>query len=566
MHEKFSQFTYQRPDISQVRTAWQKLLEEFDRADSPQGQEDALRRINLLRQEFESMASLARIRHTMDTKDPFYQAEQDYFDETEPFFQELVHNYYRSLTASPFRRELAQTWGEQLFRIAEMTLKTFSPAVIEDLQQENKLASRYKRLLASASIPFDGQERNLEQMVPFQQDTDRRTRKAAYEARYAFFAQHREEFDQIYDQLVQLRTKIAGKLGFDDFVTLGYLRMNRADYDAKMVASFRRQVVESVVPLASRLREKQRQRLGLDNLLYYDEKVFYPHGNATPTGDPQEIMDAGQEMYTSLSAETGEFYREMTSRSLMDLTSRKGKAAGGYCDYLAKFRAPFIFANFNGTSGDIDVLTHEAGHAFQVWLCRDLNVPEYYFATMEAAEIPSMGMEFFAWPWMDNFFGAKADKYRYSHLSESLLFLSYGTLVDEFQHEIYTNPQFSPTERRQLWRRLEKKYLPHRDYAGQPFLEEGGFWFQQGHLFEVPFYYIDYVLAQVSVFQLWQRANDDRQAAWTDYLAFCRAGGSLPFTGLLEKANLVSPFEPGCVASVAAAVKAWIDDVDDRKL
>ena len=565
-HDTFSQFSYHRPQLSAMRTAWQDLLNDFTGADSVDQQDAVLRKINQLRQEFESMASLARIRYTLDTRDTFYKEEQDYFDETEPHYQELIHNYYHCLTTSPFRQDLELTWGQQLFRIAEMTLKTFSPAVIEELQQENKLASRYKRLLASASIPFAGQERNLEQMVPFQQDIDRNTRQEAYEARYGFFAQHLDEFDDIYDQLVKLRTTIARKLGFKDFVSLGYLRMNRADYDAEMVGSFRRQVERVVVPLATDLREKQRQRLGLDKLLYYDEKLFYPDGNATPTGEPDEIIASGQAMYESLSAETGDFYREMATRGLMDLTSRKGKAAGGYCDYLPKFRSPFIFANFNGTFGDIDVLTHEAGHAFQIWLCRDLDIPEYYFATMEAAEIPSMGMELFAWPWMDRFFGDKADQYRYAHLSESLLFLAYGTLTDEFQHEIYSNPEISKAERRQRWRQLEKKYLPHRDYAGQPFLEAGGFWFQQGHLFEVPFYYIDYVLAQVSVFQLWQRANQDRPAAWADYLTLCRTGGSLPFTGILKKANLVSPFEPGCMESVAAAVSAWIDGVDDTRL
>ena len=566
IHDKFSQFTYHRPDMHALRSAWMDLLGDFDRATTVEIQDEILQQINHLRQEFESMASLARIRSTLDTNDPFYKAEQDYFDDADPHYQELIHNYYSSLTTSTFRQQLGQTWGEQLFRIAEMTLRTFSPAVIEDLQQENKLSSRYKRLLASASIPFAGEERNLEQMVPFQQDTDRRTRKEAHEARYNFFSQHQGEFDDIYDQLVKLRTNIARKLGFENFIPLGYLRMNRADYDAEMVASFRLQVEQIVVPLATKLREKQRQRLGLEELLYYDEKLFYPDGNATPVGSTAEIIASGLEMYAALSAETGRFYQEMDQRGLMDLISRKGKAAGGYCDYLSKFRAPFIFANFNGTSGDIDVLTHEAGHAFQVWSCQDVDVPEYYFATMEAAEIPSMGMELFAWPWMDRFFGDKADRYRYFHLSESLLFLSYGTLTDEFQHEIYARPELTMAKRRHLWRQLEKKYLPHREYANQPFLEEGGFWFQQGHLFEVPFYYIDYVLAQVSVFQLWQRANNDRPAAWADYLALCRAGGSLPFTGLLKEANLVSPFEPGCVESVTLPVQAWIDGVNDTGL
>jgi M3 family oligoendopeptidase len=562
----FSEFSYHRPDLLTVQTEFKKLTTGFVRATSAAAQDEALKEINVIRQEFESMASLARIRHTLDTIDTFYKDEQDFFDEAEPHYQELITDYYRALVDSPFRQELSNLWGNQLFTIAEMTLKTFSSAVIEDLQQENRLASRYKQLLASASIFFEGEERNLAQLAPFQESADRRVRKAAYEARYQFFADHLDQFDEIFDGLVKQRTTIARKLGFSSFTELGYLRMNRSDYNADMVAVFRSQIEQYVVPLSQHLREKQRRRLGLEHLLYYDEKVFYVDGNAVPLGTPEEIVAAGATMYEELSEETGRFFAEMTERGLLDLLSRKGKGAGGYCDYLSKFKAPFIFANFNGTSGDVDVLTHEAGHAFQVWLCRDRTIPEYNFATMEAAEIPSMGMELLAWPWMERFFGDKADKYRYFHLSESLLFLPYGTLVDAFQHEIYENPTLSPQERRQVWRALERTYLPHRDYADHTFLDEGGYWFQQGHIFEAPFYYIDYVLAQSCVFQLWQQAGINRTTAWTQYMNLCKAGGSLPFTKLLEKAELVSPFTDKTISGTVDAVKDWLENIDENRL
>lgn len=563
---QFGQFPYQRPDLDGVKQEFTQLISGLTRAAGPDGVHEFLLEINRLRQDFESMSSLARIRHTLDTRDAYYKAEQDFFDEAEPLYQQLVNEYYRALVASPLRTALSAKWGKQLFTIAEMTLQTSSPAVIEDLQQENRLGSRYKQLLASASIPFDGEERNLAQLVPFQESRDRQIRKGAHEARYSFFSDHCSEFDQLFDELVQIRTTIARKLGFASFTDLGYLRMKRSDYDQNMVAVFRRQIEQYVVPQVLRLREKQRRRLGLESLLYYDEKFLFADGNARPEGSAQDILDGGRAMYGELSAETGRFFEEMRERALFDLESRKGKAAGGYCDYLAKFRAPYIFANFNGTSGDIDVLTHEAGHAFQVWLCRDCNVPEYYFATMDAAEIPSMGMEVLTWPWMERFFGSQADKYRFAHLSDALVFLPYGTLVDEFQHAVYAAPAMKPQERRHTWRMLEKKYLPHRDYADNRFLEDGGFWFQQGHIFEAPFYYIDYVLAQSCVFQLWQRANTDRAAAWADYLALCKKGGSLPFTELLRTSRLSSPFEAGSLAHVAEAVGKWLDNVNDANL
>ena len=562
--QSFPDFTYERPNIDAVKAELRYAIKQFNAATTVPMQDECLQEINRQRNDFESMASLAHICYTLNTQDPFYTAEQDYFDEAQPQYLEIVTEYYQALVASPFQKELSKRWGSQLFSIAAMTLKTFSPAVMQDLQQENKLGSRYKQLMASAMIMFDGEERNLPQLAAYQQSPDRATRMEASAARYSFFAQHQNEFDELFDQLVKVRTRIAQTLGFATFTPLGYLRSNRSDYDAQMVAFFRNQVKQFVVPLASQLLEDQQQRLGLDALHYYDESLFFPAGNPSPQGTPEEILQHGRTMYEELSSQTGTFFKELSERELLDLLSRKGKATGGYCDYLAKFSAPFIFANFNGTSGDIDVLTHEAGHAFQVWLSREQTVPEYYFATMEAAEIPSMGMEFFTWPWMERFFGTQASHYRYLHLTSSMLFLPYGCLVDEFQHEVYDHPNMSPQERRLTWRQLEQTYLPKRDYQGHEFLEAGGYWFQQGHIFEVPFYYIDYVLAQTCVFQLWQHAQSDREHAWEKYLSLCRAGGRESFTNLLPIAGLQSPFAEGTVAQMTDGVRAWLQNTNNR--
>lgn len=558
MQEKFPRFTYRRPDLVALQEEWRFLLNNFSRATTAAAQQEIIEQINQRRQEFESMASLAHIRHTINTNDQYYAAEQDFFDEAEPHFQELITAYYRQLVTSPFSRELSARYGQQLFNIAEMTLKAFSPAVIADLQQENKVVSQYKKLLASAAIPFAGEKRNLAQLVPFQQAPERATRQAAAEARYSFFAEHEDAFDELYEQLVAVRTTIAHKLGFSSFIPLAYLRRHRSDYQADQVAAFRRAMERYAVPLTARLREQQRRRLGITKLYYYDESIYFPQGNAQPRGSAKELIAQARRMYEQLAPETAAFFQEMTERRLMDLLSRPGKSPGGYCDYLALFQAPFIFANFNGTSGDVDVLTHEAGHAFQVWLGRERQIPEYHFATMDAAEIPSMGMEFFTWPYMELFFAEQAQQYRYEHLSSAYLFLPYGCLVDHFQHQVFAEPRLKPVQRRRLWRELEKRYLPYRDYDGQPFLEAGGYWFQQGHIFEVPFYYIDYVLAQSCVFQLWQRALTDPRSAWQDYLSLCRAGGSRSFTQLLPLARLTSPLAAGTVSQVTQQVQAWL--------
>ncbi|ALA71236.1 oligoendopeptidase F [Geobacillus stearothermophilus 10] len=563
---KFSEFRYERPDIAQLQASFQEALDSFRRAGSAALQHEAMKRINELRRRYSTMANLCHIRHTIDTNDEFYKKEQDFFDETEPVVKGLVNDYYRALVSSPFRAELEQVWGKQLFALAETQLKTYAPVIVEDLQKENKLASEYTKLIASAKIMFEGEERTLAQLQPFVESPDRAMRQRASEARFSFFKDYEKELDELYDELVHVRTAIARKLGFQNFVELGYARLGRTDYNADMVAGYRRQVKTHIVPLAAKLRERQRQRIQVEKLYYYDEPFMFPTGNPTPKGDADWIVQNGRQMYEELSPETGEFFRYMVEHELMDLVAKKGKAGGGYCTYIDDYKAPFIFSNFTGTSGDIDVLTHEAGHAFQVYESRHYDIPEYNWPTLEACEIHSMSMEFFTWPWMELFFGEDADKYRFAHLSDALLFLPYGVAVDEFQHAVYENPDMTPAERKSVWRNIEKAYLPTRDYADHDYLERGGFWQRQGHIYTDPFYYIDYTLAQVCAFQFWKRAQEDRASAWRDYVALCRLGGSRPFTELVKSANLQSPFADGAVASVVGHIERWLDSVDDKAL
>ncbi|MFC0270553.1 M3 family oligoendopeptidase [Metabacillus herbersteinensis] len=563
---RFEEYQYTRPNLETLKESFNEALETFKQAPTFEEQDASISDIYKIRNHVETMFNLVYIRHTIDTNDEFYKEEQDFLDDLQPHLQGLESNFYAELVNSPFRTGLEEKWGKQLFALAESQLKTFSPDVVEDLQQENKLSSQYTKLVASAKIDFDGKEYTLAQMQPLTESTDRDLRKRANEARVKFFSGHGKEFDEIYDKLVKVRTEIARKLGYDNFVELGYARMSRTDYQADMVANFRKQVEEFIVPIATKLRERQQERLGLENLIFYDEPVEYTTGNATPKGDPDWIVDNGKKMYAELSPETNEWYNFMMEKNLVDLEAKKGKAGGGYCTYIPDYQSPYIFANFNGTSGDIDVLTHEAGHAFQVYQSRHFAVSEYGFPTMEACEIHSMSMEFFTWSWMENFFKEDTEKYKFSHLSSALLFLPYGVAVDEFQHFVYENPEATPEERKSEWREIEKKYLPHRDYEGNEYLESGGYWQRQGHIYNSPFYYIDYTLAQICALQFWKRLHENREDAWKDYLTLCKQGGSKSFLELVKVANLKSPFEDGCVESVVGEIEEWLNKVDDKLL
>ncbi|MCX7877248.1 MAG: M3 family oligoendopeptidase [Ignavibacteria bacterium] len=560
---KFSEIEYKRPDINEIRDKFEHLISLFEKAENVEEQDALIKDINELRMEFQTQNSIARIRYSIDTENKEYEKEQDYFDEVEPDFEMLIHRYYEALVKSKFRDELEKKWGLQLFRVADITLKTFKAEILEDLKRENELRTDYMKLKATAKIFFDGEEKNLTALIPYMESENRQTRKAANEAKWKFYSEHSEEFDYIYDQLVKVRHNIAIKLGYKNFVKLGYDRMGRTDYDAEMVSYFRHQVLEHIVPLTVKLKKRQQQRLGLDSLKYYDHPIDYKSGNAKPHGSPEWILNCASNMYSELSPETKEFFTFMIENEMMDLVNKKGKDPGGYCAFIEKYRSPFIFSNFNGTMGDIEVLTHEAGHAFQAYSSRNFEIPEYFFPTSEACEIHSMSMEFLTWPWMKCFFKEQTEKFKYSHIKGSLIFIPYGVTVDEFQHWVYENPEASPSERKKAWIEIEKKYLPYIDYDGNEFLESGGRWQQQSHIYHMPFYYIDYCLAMICAFQFWKRSMENREKALEDYLRLCKAGGSKSFLELVKLANLISPFEKGCIESFVGEIEKWLDNFDD---
>lgn len=563
---KFNEYKYEHLDLEKIKKEFSELIKSFEKAENVEGQVNAFDEIIKLRNHIETMQTLVSVRHSIDTNDEFYDKENEYMDEISPILFGFTNDFYKALVNSKFKDELIQKYGKFLFDLAENTLKTFSPEIIPDAQEENRLSSKYSKLIASAKIDFDGKELNLSQMVPYTQSKDRNVRIEAARKVAQFFSENQDEFDNIYDSLVKVRTRMAQKMGYKNFVEFGYKQLSRLEYDAKMVEGYRKQVLENIVPLHTELRERQKKRLGVDKLRFYDETIKFNSGNADPHGSPEWILNNGKTMYKELSKETDEFFTFMTENNLLDLLSKKGKMSGGYCTYIPEHKAPFIFANFNGTSHDIDVLTHEAGHAFQVYQSRGFEVPEYLWPSYEACEIHSMSMEFLTWPWMDLFFENDTDKYKFIHLSEALLFIPYGVTVDEFQHWVYENPEATPKERREKWIEIEKKYLPTRDYGEVEELKNGIFWFRQGHIFSSPFYYIDYTLAQVCAFQFWIKSRENREKAWKDYLNLCKLGGSKPFFELMKSANLKNPFEEGTLAFVIPKIKEYLDNVDDMNL
>ncbi len=563
---KFSEMKYERPDFDGLYGEMKALLATMEKAGSAEEFFGAMEALDGKGRKLVTQAQLCEIRHTIDTRDAFYAAEKDKFDEELPRFEEIPAEAARIVLASPFRGAVADRFGAHLLEKYEVAVKVFRPEIVEDLVAENKLRSEYEKLMASAQIDFEGGKRNLSAMAPFMQSPDRGMRRRANDAHWQWIAGHAEKLDGIYDRLVKTRHRIGKKLGYDNFIPVAYARMGRTDWDQADARAYRQQIAESVVPLTQKLYGEQAERLGIADMKNFDYNLEFLTGNPLPKGREPDLVRQAEAMYAELSPETRAFFGIMTGQELMDLSTREGKADGGYMTYLPDYKAPFIFSNFNGTADDVDVLTHEAGHAFQGWLQRDAELMDLNSCTSEVAEIHSMSMEYFTHPWMERFFGEDTEKYCYSHVTSALKFMPYGASVDEFQEWVYENPDATPAQRHETYREIERKYLPHLDYNGLDYLEKGGRWQKQLHIYFYPFYYLDYTISQVCALQyfLWDRK--DHEKAWQSYLALCLRSGRLPFRKLAPEAGLPDPFLPGTIAAVTPELEQYLDGLDKSKI
>lgn len=544
----FRQMPYERPDMEAMKVCYEDTIEKLNGAASYEEARQAFFTLQEREKDQGTMMSLCSVRNTIDTTDPYYDAEMKWLREQSAALIPLRKRYQQAMASSPFRADFEGEFGSQMLRLIDASLKVTDERLMADIVREGEICQQYQKDSAMASTDFRGEKCNFYGLLKHMESTDRQERREAYHAWAKLYEAISPKLDAQYDELVHLRDGMARKLGFSCYTDMAYLSRRRFDYTQEDAANFRRQIREIVTPAVAEIREKQRARLGVDKLRYYDEALLFPEGNADPIGDMETLVSKAQKMYREMSPETGEFFDFMVKYHLFDLETRPGKRMGGYMTRFAAYQAPFIFSNFNGTSADVDVLTHEAGHAFQGYLAmRSIPVSMLSGSTAEINEIHSMTMEHFAYPWMGSFFGENSEKYLTAHLIGAISVLPYMACVDEYQHRVYEKPDMTALERRHVWREIERAYMPWRDYDGEPFLEEGGFWMQKQHIFLYPFYYIDYALAQMCAFQYYGRMKENRDAAWQDYLRLCRAGGTKGYFELLEVGGLLNPFRDGTV-------------------
>jgi len=377
----FSGMEYIRPDFEMIEESAEKLKDRVNCAVSYKEVKTCLMEMEELTKHMETAVTLASIRHTLDTRDEFYEKEDAFLKAKMPEVTPGLLALKESFMNSAFRAELEEEYGRQMFVSMELEKKTFCRENILLMQKEAVLTSEYEKIMATAEIPFMGETRNLYGLQKFFEHEDREVRAAAYKEYSAFYHSHEKRMEEIWDELIRVRTQMAENLGYDSFIPVGYMQQGRTDYGLEEVADFRRQVREYAVPLCKKLYEMQRERLGVDTLMAYDEKRVFPDGNAIPAGDEDFMISQAQKMYHEISPETGEFADFMIQHELLDLKNKPGKASTGYMTILPDYQAPFVFACLNHTIFDMQVLSHEMGHAFAGYMAmREQPLSAYYFS------------------------------------------------------------------------------------------------------------------------------------------------------------------------------------------
>lgn len=548
---KVRDLPYSRYEVERAKKAFDVAIEAIKNAKSAREVLDARKVLMKEMEEMGTQSALSYMRWSCNTKDDFYKGEKEYYEQNMPLLSGVQIEYTQAMMNTPFKDEVQKLLPAPVYKNYEVTLKSLDERIIPEMQEESAVCNEYSQFMSELTIEFRGERMPLTILRKYMEDADRETRREAYEAFGKTLEAHADFLDGVYDRLVKVRDRMAKKMGYSNYVELGYHRMGRICYDRTHIEKFRKNILEDIVPVVTRMRTERAKQMGIDEMKLYDYGVCFAEGDPQPILDDKQMFEAGRAMYHEMSESTGAFIDMMIENDAFDVLSREGKWGGGYCTEFSKYKQPFILANFNGTSGDVDVLTHEAGHAFASYLSFVYDHDPEASLGMETAETHSMSMECFCWRFMDKFFGDRAKDYKYKHLFDNLSFLTYGIIVDAFQHVVYENPDLTPAQRNEEWNKLEATFRPYMNAKGMTYFEKGTRWQYQMHIFESPFYYIDYCLAQANALQFLFKSLENYDDALQAYFKFTSYGGTKFFTEMLDEAGINSPFKEGALKEVA---------------
>ena len=547
----FTEIAYTPINFELASSELNRLITRIEIASNYKEQLDLIFQLDKYYNSIFSNITLANIRHDLDTSDPYYLNEVNMNIIYAQDFSSILKKFYSIILKSPFVIDLMNEFGNYYFHKIELKTKLFDESLKELYIEENLLSKEYNELLSKAIVSIDDIKYNLSELNHLKVSNDRNLRKKVFEAEKIFINENSNRLQSLFSELLFIRNKIAQSLGYDNYMLYAYDSLERTDYSNKEIKKFRENILKYILPILNKYREIQKQNLQLDKLYSYDLPCLFQDGDPKINGDIQLVLDNFKYMLEELSPASNVFINEMLNNKMLDLQSRNNKRLGGYCTYISSELSPFVFCNFTGGSTDIRVLAHELGHAFQMYeSMRNQKISENYMPSYETCEIHSKSMELILLDWSILFFGNDAKKYKFSQMIRSLTTIIDACLIDEFQECIYVDNIVNPIERDKVWYSLKQKYNT-TNLEEDSGLDHTPKWLMIAHVFNTPFYYIDYALAQTCALQFWKNFQLKPFEAWQKIMPLYKSGGSKSFLNLIDDVGLTSPFIEGAVINAA---------------
>ena len=418
------------------------------------------------------------------------------------------------------------------------------------------ISQEYQTVCGAMTVTFEGKEQTLPQMGKYLLEPDRSLRERAWRATAERRGQEKDKLEDVFNRMFQLRNEIASNAGFKNFIEYQFKAYHRFDYKPDDCKKYHETIEKFIVPLNARILQQRKKDMKLSALRPWDTAVdSLGRKPLKPFHEVPQLIDGTQNIFNKVDPELGRQFKGMKNLGLLDLASRRGKAPGGYQNTLAEARQPFIFMNAVGVDDDVRTLLHESGHAFHALACAADPLVDYRHAPMEFCEVASMAMELIGGRHMDVFYNDEdAKRSNREHLEGIIHILAWVGNIDAFQHWLYEHPGHSPQERKQAWRMFYEQFGgKFFDWNGLADIKEH-LWHRQLHIFEVPFYYIEYGIAQLGALQMWLKAKKDPKKALADYRTGLALGGSRPLPELYKTAGIEFNFSEGIIQPLAEAV------------
>ena len=512
--------------------------------------------------------TLLSIAMTCDTESEVKRrAYLDFIENVQPKLSEFADAFNHRLAGHPALDELPPRHDLMIKGILT-DIAIFREENIPLQVEEAKLETEHSTITGAMTVEFDGEERTFSQMALYFENTNRSIREAAWRAVVERMEQDSERLSGIYDELIRIRHQIALNAGFDDYRPYIFEAKHRYDYSIDDCLEFHDSIERVCVPMMHELQERRREALGVATLRPWDvgEKSgggVDIHGRPplAPFEDVERLISGCSNVFHGMSPELGGMFDMLRERNSLDLESRKGKAPGGYQANLEKTRIPFIFMNAAGTHDNLSTMLHEAGHAFHSCYSSNLELIGDRNPPIEFAEVASMSMELMSQPqWSEFYSDEDARRAKLEDLEKIVCFLPWMATIDAFQHWVYANPGHTHEERSEQWLELRRRFGPRTDWSGFNELKETS-WQSQLHLFQVPFYYIEYGIAQLGAIQLWQHHRRDSKDGLARYARAMKLGNTKPLPELFEAAGLDLGFDEGHVASLIGELRVAMVEI-----